>query len=367
MSARVTFSLNRRMAGAVALVFAITSVFSLATPMPAAAWDGGPSAPPSESDLVSAHQPEPRGGRPQGAQGRLDAALDRALAQQGHDQARLLQPHIPGYGKRLRQAPTRRLLLQRRRREHRLEQLPATTTATATIHNMFMGSAGHRANILGKAWDVIGIGAYKGADGKKMWTVLFADKCGSTTSATKPKPKPNRKPKPKPTQADRRGDAEARRRSRRPSRPREPTPHGVARRLAGPARAVTDRRRRQLRRRTAADARADDATRAEPTDTAERGRRRRATACASIDAAPPAGPARDDRRRRDRVLPRVHRPRGRPPADSRSERSAADTLARHGGRSSRRATSPSPTRSARRRSRRCAGSRSRSAPASSSR
>ena len=71
--------------------------------------------------------------------------------------------------------------------------------ATAAIHKMFMGSSGHRANILGKAWDVIGIGAYKGPTGKKMWTVLFADKCGTTSTAPKPTPKPTAKPKPKPT------------------------------------------------------------------------------------------------------------------------------------------------------------------------
>ena len=77
--------------------------------------------------------------------------------------------------------------------------------ATAQIQQMFMGSSGHRENILGKAWDHIGIGAYKGPDGKKMWTVLFADKCGSSSGGTtKPKPKPvaNTKPqatpKPKP-------------------------------------------------------------------------------------------------------------------------------------------------------------------------
>jgi hypothetical protein len=75
--------------------------------------------------------------------------------------------------------------------------------ATAAIHKMFMDSSGHRANILGKAWDVIGIGAYKGSDGKKMWTVLFADKCGGTTSKPKPAPRstprPTAKPAPKAT------------------------------------------------------------------------------------------------------------------------------------------------------------------------
>jgi outer membrane biosynthesis protein TonB len=58
-----------------------------------------------------------------------------------------------------------------------------------------MGSAGHRANIMGRAWDVIGVGAYKGPTGKKMWTVLFADKCGTTSTA----PKPTAKPTPRPT------------------------------------------------------------------------------------------------------------------------------------------------------------------------
>ena len=95
---------------------------------------------------------------------------------------------------------------------------------------MFMDSSGHRANILGKNWDVIGVGAYKGPTGKKMWTVLFADKCG-TASSRRPSrrrsrppsrgrrrrgrsPSPRPKPTPKPTpeahaEADARADADA--------------------------------------------------------------------------------------------------------------------------------------------------------------
>jgi uncharacterized protein YkwD len=70
--------------------------------------------------------------------------------------------------------------------------------ATNTVQRQFMNSAGHRANILGKAWDVLGVGAYKGPTGKKMWTVVFADRCG-TTSAPAPTPKPTPKPTPRPT------------------------------------------------------------------------------------------------------------------------------------------------------------------------
>lgn len=72
--------------------------------------------------------------------------------------------------------------------------------ATAQIQRQFMDSPGHRANILGKTWDAIGVGAYKGPDGKKMWTVLFADRCGSTPAPTpKPTPKPTPRPTPRPT------------------------------------------------------------------------------------------------------------------------------------------------------------------------
>ena len=68
--------------------------------------------------------------------------------------------------------------------------------ATQTIQDGFMGSPGHRANILGK-WTVIGIGAYQGVNDKHMWTVLFATKC-----STAPNPTPR-------SQADAQADPEA--------------------------------------------------------------------------------------------------------------------------------------------------------------
>jgi uncharacterized protein YkwD len=73
--------------------------------------------------------------------------------------------------------------------------------ATTEIQTMFMNSPDHRANILGPAWDSIGIGAYKGPDGKKMWAVVFADKCGSVATKPAPKPKPNPTVKPAPARA----------------------------------------------------------------------------------------------------------------------------------------------------------------------
>jgi uncharacterized protein YkwD len=67
--------------------------------------------------------------------------------------------------------------------------------ATTRIEKAFMGSAGHRANILGK-WSRIGVGAYKGADGRKLYAVLFSVPCASKKAAAKVAPKATAKPTP---------------------------------------------------------------------------------------------------------------------------------------------------------------------------
>ena len=125
-----------------------------------------------------------------------------------------------------------------------------------------MDSSGHRANILGKTWDVIGIGAYKGPTGKKMWTVLFADKCGSTAPKPTPKPTPGRSrptprptPKPAPKATPRPTPKPARR-----SRPRRRRPSSAP----SPRRAAGRRPRSSPTRRRAG---ASDAAPSEPTST----------------------------------------------------------------------------------------------------
>jgi uncharacterized protein YkwD len=72
--------------------------------------------------------------------------------------------------------------------------------ATNWIFDQFMNSSGHRANIMGKAWDVVAVGAYRTTGDRFVWTALFVDACGSTPAATpKPTPKPTPHPTPKPT------------------------------------------------------------------------------------------------------------------------------------------------------------------------
>jgi uncharacterized protein YkwD len=68
-------------------------------------------------------------------------------------------------------------------------------SATSSIEKAFMGSPEHRSNILGK-WTRIGVGAYKAADGRKLYAVLFSLPCGSSVAS---KPKTTTKPTAKPT------------------------------------------------------------------------------------------------------------------------------------------------------------------------
>ena len=58
--------------------------------------------------------------------------------------------------------------------------------AEERIQARFLDSPKHRALIRGESWDAIGIGSYKGADGRHYWTVLFADRCAADPASTAP-------------------------------------------------------------------------------------------------------------------------------------------------------------------------------------
>jgi hypothetical protein len=67
--------------------------------------------------------------------------------------------------------------------------------ATAAIETAFLGSTEHRTNILNPAWTSIGIGAYRAANGRQMWAVLFAKACPpGTTTFPAPTARPSHNP-----------------------------------------------------------------------------------------------------------------------------------------------------------------------------
>jgi uncharacterized protein YkwD len=184
----------RRTALAIALLFGISSVFTLAAPSETFAWDTNSFSSSSAADLVALTN------RSRASAGLRALKVDSRLASVARWRSKdmiqrdYFSHSIPGYGKVWDKLHAIGYCYKVGGENIGWNNYP-DDIATAAIHKMFMGSSGHRANILGKAWDVIGIGAYKGPTGKKMWTVLFADKCGTTSTAPKPTAKPTSRPK----------------------------------------------------------------------------------------------------------------------------------------------------------------------------
>jgi len=184
----------RRTALAIVLLFGISSVFTFAAPSATFAWDANSFSSSSAADLVALTN------RSRASAGlkalRVDSTLASVARWRSKDmiQRDYFSHSIPGYGKVWDKLRAIGYCYKVGGENIGWNNYP-DDIATAAIHKMFMDSSGHRANIMGRAWDVIGVGAYKGPTGKKMWTVLFADKCGATSTA----PKPTAKPTPRPT------------------------------------------------------------------------------------------------------------------------------------------------------------------------
>jgi uncharacterized protein YkwD len=198
---------SRRMVLATALLFGITSVATLAVPARSLAWDGNAYDSSAESELVALTN------RARANAGlkvlRVDSTLHSTARWRSKDMIDkdYFSHDIPGWGHNGVFPYLSSIgFCYKIAGENIGWNTYPDDQATAQIQQMFMDSPAHRSNILGSAWDVIGIGAYKGADGKKMYTVLFADKCGSTST-----PAPTPRPTPRPGLFDGSGTVRARR------------------------------------------------------------------------------------------------------------------------------------------------------------
>ena len=200
----------RRFALIVALAFSITAVGLLVAPSPTDAWSSGQYNSTSEKQLVALTN------QSRAAAGLKSLKVDSTLTSiaRGRSKDMIVRGYfshsIPPSGKNVFSILDSKRYCYAIAGENIGWNNYPDSTATKTVHRMFMESPGHRANVMGKRWDVIGIGAYKGPTGKKMWTVLFADKCGgssgggtttktSSGTTTKSVPKATPKPTPKPT------------------------------------------------------------------------------------------------------------------------------------------------------------------------
>jgi uncharacterized protein YkwD len=190
---------GRRLATVVAVAVALGALGQLAMPSAAFAWDPNTFGATSEQQLVALHN------KARAAAGlkalKVDSALRTIARWRSKDMITrdYFSHNIPPSGRLVFSEMDARGYCYEFAAENIGYNNYPDDIATAAIHKAFMDSPGHRANILGKRWDVMAVGAYKGPDGKKMWTVLFADKCGGTTPTPTPTPKPTPKPTPAPT------------------------------------------------------------------------------------------------------------------------------------------------------------------------
>jgi uncharacterized protein YkwD len=188
---------SRRFSVMLAVAFAMSAIGPLAAPATTDAWSSGEYNSTSEKQLVALTN------QSRAAAGlralKVDSTLTAVARSRSKDMIvrNYFSHNIPPSGKQVFSILDAKHYCYAVAGENIGWNTYPDDAATKTIHKMFMESSGHRANIMGKRWDVIGIGAYKGSSGKKMWTVLFADKCGSS-GGTAPKPKPNPNPTAKP-------------------------------------------------------------------------------------------------------------------------------------------------------------------------
>ena len=195
---RLTVPAHLALMLAVALV--ATSAGLLALPERALGWTDGSFSSTAEQQLFSlTNQTRASAGL---ATLRWDTALAGIARSRSEDMATrdYFSHNIPPSGERVFAVMDRQGYCYKMGGENIGWNTYPDADATLVIQTDFMNSPGHRANILGAAWDVAAVGAYKRADGRKFWTVLFADRCGGTSTPA-PTPKPTPRPTPKPTPA----------------------------------------------------------------------------------------------------------------------------------------------------------------------
>ena len=152
---------GRRTASVVALLFAITSVVNLAHPAAAFAWDSESFSSASEKDLIALTN------RSRAAAGlkalKVDSTLTGVARWRSKDMITrdYFSHDIPGYGNVFKKLDAKGYCYKVAGENIGWNTYP-DDVATQAVHLQFMNSSGHRKNILGKAWDVIGVGAYNG-------------------------------------------------------------------------------------------------------------------------------------------------------------------------------------------------------------
>jgi uncharacterized protein YkwD len=171
------FLIGRRFAALTAVALGLAAAGILSAPPSALSWGDGAFSATSELELID------RTNQSRASAGltalHVDAELTAIARWRSKDMSarRYFSHSIPPAGGRVFEIIEDREYCFTLAGENIGWNTHADSVATERIHQAFLDSPGHRANIVAEPWHAIGVGAYKGPDGKKVWTVLFADPC----------------------------------------------------------------------------------------------------------------------------------------------------------------------------------------------
>lgn len=230
----------RRVALMVTLAVALTQVGWLGTPAVVAAWDDGAPSAESERELTALTN------RSRSSAGLRPLTVDAELVELARWRSRDMAERddfshdIPGVGK-VFDVLDERSFCYELAGENIGWAGGADDGAETRIQAMFLDSPTHRANVLGEAWDAVGIGSYRRADGRKFWTVLFADRCGPAAALPEPAPEPAAEPQPG-TEPEPRPGAEPEPRTPAPAPTADPAPTAAPPPTTAPATPAADLR-----------------------------------------------------------------------------------------------------------------------------
>lgn len=168
---------SRRFAALTALAVGLTAAGILSAPPPALSWGDGAFSATSELELIArTNQSRVSAGLTPLS---VDAELTTLARWRSADMSarRYFSHSIPPGGQKVFETLEDEEYCFTLAGENIGWNTHSDDVATKRIHEAFLDSPGHRANIVAEPWNAIGVGAYKGPDGKKVWTVLFADPC----------------------------------------------------------------------------------------------------------------------------------------------------------------------------------------------
>lgn len=174
---------SRGLVAVVALALAAATVAGLVGARPVIAWDGSEARPASEVQLTELTNQSRAGA------GRTALPTDPALVEFARQRSRdmaergYFSHRDPSTGAMVFETMTAAGYCYRVAGENIGWLGGRDDGAEVRVNEMFLESPTHHAVLMGETWTAMGVGTFRRADGRKFWTVLFAQRCSDDVPA----------------------------------------------------------------------------------------------------------------------------------------------------------------------------------------